>query len=45
MALLLGDTVPNFTQASTDGDIDLCDFLGVGHSLFLPCRFHAGLYY
>ncbi|MBT5626728.1 MAG: peroxiredoxin [Chloroflexi bacterium] len=30
MALLLGDTVPNFTQASTDGDVDLYDFLGDG---------------
>jgi alkyl hydroperoxide reductase subunit AhpC len=30
MALLLGDTVPNFTQASTDGDIDLYDYLGDG---------------
>ncbi|MDA1280125.1 MAG: peroxiredoxin [Chloroflexi bacterium] len=28
MALLLGDTVPNFTQESTDGSIDLYDFLG-----------------
>jgi len=28
MALLLGDTVPNFTQESTDGPIDLYDFLG-----------------
>ena len=30
MALLLGDTVPNFTQASTDGPIDLYDFFGDG---------------
>jgi alkyl hydroperoxide reductase subunit AhpC len=30
LALLLGDTVPNFTQASTDGDIDLYKFLGDG---------------
>ena len=30
MALLLGDTVPNFTQASTDGDVELYDFLGDG---------------
>ena len=28
MALLLGDTVPNFTQESTDGSIDLYNFLG-----------------
>ncbi len=28
MALLLGDTVPNFSQASTDGSIDLYDYLG-----------------
>jgi len=28
MALLLGDTVPNFTQDSTDGPIDLYEFLG-----------------
>jgi len=28
MALLLGDTVPNFTQESTDGSIDLYDYLG-----------------
>ena len=28
MALLLGDTVPNFTQESTDGPIDLYDYLG-----------------
>ncbi|MEE8046796.1 MAG: redoxin domain-containing protein, partial [Dehalococcoidia bacterium] len=28
MALLLGDTVPNFTQESTEGPIDLYDFLG-----------------
>ena len=30
MALLLGDTVPNFTQESTDGPIDLYDFFGDG---------------
>jgi alkyl hydroperoxide reductase subunit AhpC len=30
MALLLGDTVPNFTQDSTDGPIDLYDFFGDG---------------
>jgi alkyl hydroperoxide reductase subunit AhpC len=30
MALLLGDTVPNFTQDSTDGPINLYDFLGEG---------------
>ncbi|MDA0595574.1 MAG: peroxiredoxin [Chloroflexi bacterium] len=30
MALLLGDTVPNFTQASTYGDLDLYNFLGDG---------------
>ena len=34
MALLLGDTVPNFTQASTDGDVDLYDFLGDGWGIF-----------
>ena len=28
MALLLGDTVPNFTRESTDGPIDLYDYLG-----------------
>jgi alkyl hydroperoxide reductase subunit AhpC len=28
MALLLGDTVPNFKQESTDGPIDFYDFLG-----------------
>ncbi len=28
MALLLGDTVPNFTQDSTDGKIDLYEYLG-----------------
>ena len=30
MALLLGDTAPNFTQESTDGPIDLYDFFGDG---------------
>ena len=30
MSLLLGDTVPNFTQESTDGPIDLYDFFGDG---------------
>ena len=30
MALLLRDTVPNFTQESTDGLIDLYDFFGDG---------------
>lgn len=30
MALLLGDTVLNFTQESTDGPIDLYDFFGDG---------------
>ena len=30
MALLLRDTVPNFTQESTDGPIDLYDFFGDG---------------
>ncbi len=30
MTLLLGDTVPNFTQESTDGPIDLYDFFGDG---------------
>jgi len=30
VALLLGDTVPNFTQESTDGPIDLYDFFGDG---------------
>ena len=30
MAILLGDTVPNFTQESTDGPIDLYDFFGDG---------------
>jgi peroxiredoxin len=30
MSLLLGDTVPNFTQESTDGPIDLSDFFGDG---------------
>ena len=30
MALLLGDTVPNFTQESTDGPIDLYEFFGDG---------------
>ena len=29
-SLLLGDTVPNFTQESTDGPIDLYDFFGDG---------------
>lgn len=28
MALLLGDTVPNFEQQSTDGPIDLYEYLG-----------------
>ena len=30
MALLLGDTAPNFTQESTDGPIDMYDFFGDG---------------
>ena len=30
MSLLLWDTVPNFTQESTDGPIDLYDFFGDG---------------
>lgn len=33
MSLLLGDTVPNFTQESTDGPIDLYDFFGDGWSI------------
>ena len=28
MALLLGDQVPNFQQTSTDGTIDLYEYLG-----------------
>ncbi|MBN4059378.1 peroxiredoxin [Dehalococcoides mccartyi] len=30
MALLLGDTVPNFTQESTEGPLDLYEFFGDG---------------
>ena len=30
MTLLLGDTVPNFTQESTEGPIDLYEFFGDG---------------
>lgn len=39
MTLRLGDTVPNFTQASTHGDINFYEWAGdsTGCAVFTPC--------